>query len=302
MMEFGRVSNIESIDFTLPPEHAGTIKVLGGKKSSKCSVYVGCPIWAEPGFVGKIYPRKAKSKDYPKYYSQQFNSIELNISHYKTIDQDTIEHWVDVTASDFKFFPKVNKIISHTPLIKQNADYMKEFIQAQTHFKQKLGMPFLQLPPNYDSSKIEDLMDFCDEVALSRCAIELRHESWFKNEAVLKHVCNYFYKNNITLLTTDTVGRRDVIHQRLTTKTAFIRFVANDLHPTDFVRMNEWITRLKYWIDNGLEEVCFFIHTPTHELMPELAIYFITEFNKKTGMNVRLPKISSSSIEPEKLF
>ena len=301
-MEFGSVSNIETIDFTLPPDHRCTVKVLGGKKSDKCSVYVGCPIWAEPGFAGKIYPRKAKSKDYPKYYSQQFNSIELNISHYKTIDQDTIEHWVDVTASDFKFFPKVNKIISHTPLIKQNAHYMKEFIQTQKHFKQKLGMPFLQLPPTYDSSKIEDLMDFCDEVALSRCAIELRHESWFKNEAVLKHVCNYFYKNNITLLMTDTAGRRDVIHQRLTTKTAFIRFVANDLHPTDFVRMNEWITRLKYWIDNGLEEVCFFIHTPTHPIMPELVIYFITEFNKKTGMNVRLPKIISSSIEPDKLF
>lgn len=301
-MDFGRLQNIENVNFTLPPDHAGTVKVLGGEKASKCSVYVGCPIWAEPGFVGKIYPKKAKSKDYPKYYSQQFNSIELNISHYKSLDKDTIEHWVDVTSSDFKFFPKVNKIISHTPLIKQNADYMKELIANNQHFKQKLGMPFLQLPPNYDSTKIDDLLSFCDDVALSRCAIELRHESWFKNETILKHVCNYFYKNNLTLLLTDTAGRRDVLHQRLTSKTAFIRFVANDLHATDYVRMNEWITRLKYWIDNGLEEVFFFIHTPTHELMPELAIYFITEFNKRTGMNLRLPKIISHNVEIQKLF
>lgn len=34
--------------------------------------------------------------------------------------------------------------------------------------------------------------------------------------------------------------------------------------------------------------------------MPELAIYFITEFNKKTGMNLRLPKIITASIKPEK--
>ena len=163
-------------------------------------------------------------------------------------------------------------------------------------------MPFLQLPPNYDSSKINDLLDFCDEVALSRCAIELRHESWFKNEEIIKHICNYFYKNNITLLLTDTSGRRDVLHQRLTTKTAFIRFVANDLHPTDYKRMDEWITRLKHWIDNGLEELYFFMHTPTHELMPELVIYFVTEFNKRTGLNVKVPKIFSPFIEDQKLF
>ncbi|MBK6983930.1 MAG: DUF72 domain-containing protein [Bacteroidetes bacterium] len=301
-MEFGKLQHIENVDFTLPSDHAGTIKVLGGVKANKCSVYVGCPIWSEAGFLGKIYPRKAKSKDFPKYYSQQFNSIELNISHYRPIDKDTIEHWVDTTASDFKFFPKVNQMVSHTPLIKQNADYMKEWMTNNQHFKHKLGMPFLQLPPTYDSTKIDDLLSFCDEIALSRCAIELRHESWFKNEAVLRHLCNYFYKNNITLLQTDTAGRRDVIHQRLTTKTAFIRFVANDLHPTDYLRMNEWITRLKHWIDNGLEEIFFFLHMPTHELMPEIIIYFANEFNKRTGLNLRIPKISSPFTEDQKLF
>jgi uncharacterized protein YecE (DUF72 family) len=165
---------------------------------------------------------------------------------------------------------------------------MKELIRTHKHFKQKLGIPFLQLPPQYDSTKINDLLDFCDEVALSGFAIELRHESWFKNQAVLKHICNYFYKNNLTLLLTDTAGRRDVLHQRLTTKKVFIRFVANDLHPTDYTRMNDWITRLKHWIENGLEEIYFFIHTPTHSLMPEISIYFITEFNKRTGLNVRM--------------
>jgi hypothetical protein len=78
--------------------------------------------------------------------------------------------------------------------------------------------------------------------------------------------------------------------------------VANDLHQTDYTRMNEWIARLKHWIDNGLEEVFFFIHTPTHELMPEIVIYFINEFNKQTRMNLRIPKIISPFTEEQKLF
>lgn len=293
-MEFGRLDNIDPVDFTLPADHAGVIKVLGGNKANNISVYVGLPIWSEKGFLGKIYPAKAKSKDYVKHYSKQFNSIELNISHYKPIEKDNIEHWVDETPSDFKFFPKVTHTISHVPNLKYNADILKKFLQEQKHYKQKLGMPFLQLPPYYDSSKLDDLLETLDIVAESRFAIELRHESWFKNDAILKQACNYFYKNNITFLITDTAGRRDVVHQRLTTKSAFIRFVANDLHPTDYIRMNEWIDRLNHWINNGLEEIFFFFHTPTHAIMPELAIYFIEEFHKKTGIKVRGPKLLSS--------
>lgn len=301
-MEFGRISNIENTDFTLPPDHPGTLKVLGGKTSRKCSVYVGCPIWAEPGFVGKIYPKKAKSKDFIKHYGYQFNSIELNLSHYKALDKEVIEHWLDTTPSDFKFFPKVNQTISHVPSLAHGIELMKEFVHQMQFFKQKLGMPFLQLPPYYDSSKLDDLLNFIDLSLLSRCAIELRHESWFNHEKILNHLCNYLYKNKLTFLMTDTAGRRDVLHQRLTTKSAFIRFVANDLHPTDFVRMNDWVNRLKNWIDNGLEELFFFIHTPSHKLMPELVIYFITEFNRKTGMNLRTPKLLSNDTEPQTLF
>ncbi len=301
-MDFGKLDNIEGVDFSLPPNHEGSMKVLGGKKAAKCSVYVGCPIWSEPGFIGKIYPLKAKSKDFPKYYSQQFNSIEFNISHYKNLDRDAVEYWLDITASDFKFFPKVNQVISHTPLIRQNAGYMKEFMESTLYFKHKLGIPFLQLPPTYDSSKLDDLLDFCDDVALGRCAVELRHESWFKKQDIQKHLCNYFYKNNITLVMTDTAGRRDVLHQILTTKKAFIRFVANDLHSTDYERMLAWIDRLKLWIDHGIEEIFFFFHTPTHALMPEMIIWFITEFNKRTGYGLRLPKLYTSYNVPQKLF
>jgi uncharacterized protein YecE (DUF72 family) len=301
-MEFGRVSDASVIDFTFPEDHPGSIKVLGGVKASHCSVYVGCPIWADPGFVGTIYPSKAKSKDFPKYYGQQFNSIELNISHYKILEQDQIQHWSDLTPGGFKFCPKAHKDISHTPLIRQNAGDMKTFLETQKHFKQKLGLPFLQLPPNYDSSKINDLLDFMDEVATSHYAVELRHESWFKNSEVLNRICNYFYKNHVTFLMTDTAGRRDVFHQRLTSKKAFIRFVANDLESSDYIRMNEWIIRLKHWIDNGLEELYFFIHTPNHVLMPDIAIYFITEFNKQTGLKIKLPKLITYQTDHGKLF
>ncbi len=290
-MEFGKLASIDDIDFRLPPDHAGTLKVLGQEKTKPCKINIACPIWAEEGFVGKIFPPKTKRKDFLKQYSKQFNSIELNVSHYKPLDVETIQHWMDVTESDFIFCPKVNQTISHTPLLIYNVQLFKDLLNLHKQFREKLGMPFLQLPNSYDSSKMNDLLDFLDQVAMSGFAIELRHESWFKDEAVLKQVCNYFYKNNITFLMTDVSGRRDVLHQRLTTKTAFIRFIANDLHESDFKRMNEWTDRLKLWIDNGLEQIYFCIHTPNNVLLPELVIYFTTQLTKKTGIAVRMPTI-----------
>jgi uncharacterized protein YecE (DUF72 family) len=299
-MEFGKLESVDHIAFKLPEEHAGTLKVLGRQKAAHCRIRVGCPIWAEEGFVGKIFPLKTKRKDFLKQYSRQFNTIELNVSHYKPLDTETIEHWIDVTESNFIFCPKVNQTISHTPLLVYNVDLFKDLLDLYKQFKQKLGMPFLQLPNSYDSSKINDLLDFLDRSAVSNFAVELRHENWFNNEAVMKQLCNYFYKNKITFLMTDVAGRRDVLHGRLTTKTAMIRFIANDLHPTDFTRMNEWVDRLKIWIDHGLEELYFFIHTSTNVLLPEMVSYFLTQLERKTGITVKAPKIMAQ--EPDTLF
>ncbi|MCX6180372.1 MAG: hypothetical protein NT150_00395 [Bacteroidetes bacterium] len=65
-MEFGRLENIDQFNFTFPPNHPGTAKILGGTKSKELYVYVGAPIWNDPGFPGKIYPAKARDKDFVK--------------------------------------------------------------------------------------------------------------------------------------------------------------------------------------------------------------------------------------------
>lgn len=299
-MEFGKLESVDHVDFAMPAEHAGTLKVLGQQKAGHCKVYVGCPIWAEEGFVGKIFPPKTKRKDFLKHYSKQFNCIELNVSHYKQLDVDTIAHWLDVTESNFVFCPKVNQSISHTPLLMYNVEDFKSLLALYRHFYEKLGMPFFQLPDSYDASKLNDLLDFLDQSAVSHFAVELRSANWFSNEAVMKQVCNYFYQNRITFLMTDVAGRRDVLHGRLTTKTAMIRFIANDLHPSDFLRMDAWTARLKTWIDNGLEELYFFVHTPTHVLLPELVSYFVKSLERSTGITVKAPRIRNP--EQDTLF
>jgi hypothetical protein len=69
-MKFGKLpeSELNRVDFTLPPEPAGNIKILGGAKNPQVKIRIGCPQWGVPGWLGKIYPAKAKDKDYLANY------------------------------------------------------------------------------------------------------------------------------------------------------------------------------------------------------------------------------------------
>ena len=293
-MEFGRLQDIESIDFSLPFDHLGIKKILGGKRSENIGAYVGSVVWADENLVKKIYPDRAGSKNYVKYYGKQFNTIELNATHYRVPDKETVKRWTDAVPEGFKFCPKVHESISHTQNITQSVEQAQHFNDTIQAFGNKLGTSFLQLPPTFNTKGLNYLLEFLDVNPIRKLAIELRHESWFEegNEE-LKILSNYLYKNNIALVITDVAGRRDVLHQRLTNKTAFIRFVANDLHATDYTRMNEWVQRISEWIQQGLEEFYFFMHSPDKGLTPELAVYFINRINKVAGLKMKAPKIKT---------
>src|ERR1044072_7199830 len=112
-MQFGRLQNIDAVDFSLPHSHPGTEKIVGGTKSEALNIYIGAPVWNDPGFPGKIYPADAREKDFVKYYGQQFNCIELNATHYRVPTPGTIKRWADAVPEGFRFCPKVHQSISH---------------------------------------------------------------------------------------------------------------------------------------------------------------------------------------------
>ena len=71
---------------------------------------------------------------------------------------------------------------------------------------------------------------------------------------------------------------------------AFIRYVGNSLHPTDYTRVDEWINRMQYWLDKGLEELYFFMHMHDEAYSPELTVYMVDKMNAACGLNLTKPK------------
>jgi uncharacterized protein YecE (DUF72 family) len=301
-MDFGRIKEFDAAKLSLSADHRSVAKVLGGTRVQRPVAYVGGVLWSDESFLGTIYPSKARPKDYVKYYTRQFNTIELNLTHYRTPDAVTVQRWYEVSPPGFKFCPKVHQDISHSNNLLTRVNYHNECDELYDLLKEKRGMRFLQLPPVFSPDRLSELLEFLDKSRQRDLAVELRHPLWFSREAELNSLSNYLYKNNMSLVLTDTPGRRDVLHMRLTSKTAFIRFNAHDNHPSDKIRLDEWAKRLGAWFEAGLETCYFFVHTPKQVHMPHLVTYFTQKLFKESGIKVTPPDIKSPGQIADNLF
>ena len=107
---------------------------------------------------------------------------------------------------------------------------------------------------------------------------------------------------NIGAVITDTSGRRDCAHMHLTVPKTFIRYVGNSLHKTDFTRIDEWVNRMKYWLDKGLQELFFFMHMHDEATSPELTVYLVDKMNREMGLNLIKPSFIGEAGKQRKLF
>lgn len=285
-MKFGSVQNIEAIDFSLPPDHPDTAIVLGGKAEKKLTVFVGCAKWNKQD-LKNFYPKGIK--DELEYYASQFNSIELNATFYQALGNAQFKNWRAKTPKDFKFFPKIPQVISHLKRLNNVKTLTDEFCNSLAEFEEKLGMVFLQMHANFKPKEFELLEKFIIEFPKGiPLAIELRNTEWFNTKAEADRVCKLFKKHKVTNIIVDTAGRRDLLHMRLTTPIAFIRYVGAN-HESDYTRLDPWIKRIAKWKKEGLKELYFFVHQNVEVESPALSAYFIDGINKKLELKLHVP-------------
>ncbi len=284
-MKFGSVDNPHEIDFSLPDDHHDTERVLKKGKGLR-GVFIGCAKWNRQD-LKKFYPRG--TKDELEYYSRQFNSIELNATFYNHFQTKQIEKWVEKTPADFKFFPKVHQMVSHLRRLNNVEEPIERYVTNIRAFGDKLGMCFLQLHDNFKPQNMERLITAIEywpkDVPL---AVELRNTEWFNDASIANEVYALFEKHRVSNIVTDTAGRRDLLHMRLTSPYVFVRYVGTN-HESDYSRLDAWFNRIKKWTNLGMENLYFFVHQNLEKESPILSAYLIRKLNKELGLNLSVP-------------
>ncbi len=288
-MEFGRIHNYEDMDYTL----ADFKFYQQHNKSLEKKLFLGCPVWNDPGFKGKIYPADCDTKDFLFHYSRNFNSIEVNSTFYAIPSEKLVQKWDEVTPGDFKFCLKFPKGISHSPNLGNNREMISKFLDTMEILGQKAAFLWLQLPPHFDFRQLENLHKFirCYQRSIP-LAVELRHPEWFQKDN-LKHICDILAKYNTTFIITDTPGRRDVLHQCVTSDKLFIRFTGNNLHETDFSRLDKWTHLLKKSFDK-ISDCHFFFHQPNEHFGFEMATHMLKSLQQENFHYPQIKQIEST--------
>ena len=289
-MKYGKVEDITGINFTLPKDDIATTEILVQTPGDDFNVYIGCAKWNKTDLKG-FYPRG--TKDELTYYSRQFNSIELNSVFYGMPKAEQIVKWKEKTPDGFKFFPKITQAISHYRRLSDVEELTKEYCDAIVHFEEKLGMCFLQLHENFGVKNFELLKSFIQNFPKAvPLAVEVRSKEWFSKESVWEEYCEFLQEHNIANVIVDTAGRRDMLHMRLTTPHAFIRFVGCNVDEIDYMRIDDWVNRIEKWEEEGLKYLYFFVHQNVELSSPLFSAYLIEKLNKRLNLNIHVPKMA----------
>lgn len=194
-------------------------------------VMIGTSGWLYNDWAGRFYPEGMKDADKLPYFAQHFSTVEINSTFYHMPLAKSVEHWFDITPSDFVFTIKMNRFATHTKHLVVDADTdetLETFFERIHVLKQKLGMVLVQLPPSMrvDTYRLEHLSDKAREAEKKYdmrfpLALEFRHATWFNDQ-----VFGLMRERNITHVINDSPNRWPAA-KVITSDTVYVRFHGN---------------------------------------------------------------------------
>lgn len=144
-------------------------------------LYVGTSGYSYKQWKGNFYPEDLSDKKMLGYYSEQFNTVEINNTFYRMPKQNVLDAWKKEVPRNFQFIIKSPKRITHINKLEIN-DSTEYFVKTVMTLDDKLGVLLFQFPP-YFKKDIGKLNTFLESLPPdTRAAFEFRNESWFDDE------------------------------------------------------------------------------------------------------------------------
>lgn len=162
----------------------------------KDSIYIGTSGWSYPKgegtWTGYFYPTGKINE--LEYYSQFFNTVEVNSSFYRPPNPGYVYNWVRRVPQDFLFTVKLWQKFTHPKMYQEatgeeavisqkDVDQFKQSLEPLVKYG-KLGALLAQFPPSFknDSYGQQILLAVIRTFGQYRLAVELRHRSWSDDE------------------------------------------------------------------------------------------------------------------------
>ncbi len=181
--------------------------------NKQARIYIGTSGWSYPKgegtWTGYFYP--AGKINELEYYSQFFNTVEINSSFYRPPNPDYVYRWARRVPEGFLFSVKLWQKFTHPKMYEEasgevavisqrDVDQFKHSLEPLARYG-KLGALLAQFPPSFKNG------DFSQQILSAvirtfgeyRLAMELRHRSWSDDA----NTARFLAENNVAWVQID---------------------------------------------------------------------------------------------------
>jgi uncharacterized protein YecE (DUF72 family) len=130
-------------------------------------LHVGTSGWSYPTWRPGFYPAGTDPKTFLSYYSERFDTVELNTTGYRLPAEEQFDRWAEQTPPGFTFAVKMPP---------QALRSLGTFEERVTRLGDRLGPIRVVFPAKRDEGMLALLAGSLDPAL--RLALDFRHESW----------------------------------------------------------------------------------------------------------------------------
>jgi uncharacterized protein YecE (DUF72 family) len=217
-------------------------------------IHIGCSGWHYKHWLGKFYPANLRPSEMLAFYSERFDTVEINNTFYALPQEKSVRRWREIPPENFCFAVKASRYITHVKKLSDPVSALEKFFPIVENLQEKLGPILFQFPPNWKLN-LERLQTFLPLLPRNHSyAFEFRHPSWY-TAAVYRTLQDF----NIAFCIYD----RDLVETPLevTAKDVYVRlhssgpaYAGNYQHEHLVV----WANRVREWKKQGLDVWFYF--------------------------------------------
>jgi uncharacterized protein YecE (DUF72 family) len=280
------------------------------------NLHLGCPVWNCDQWADVVYPIKTPRREWLRWYSKAFNTVEGNSTFYGLPSHETVQRWCEETLDGFQFCFKFPRSISHEGALvgvqKETRDFLAVLdILARGN---RLGPTFLQLGPEFGPDRLPLLENYLDQLPKEHAwAVEVRHAGWFDSGANEHRLQDSLCARNIDTVLFDSrplyqsppeddIEResqrrkpKTPLRHTVTGQRPMLRLIGRNRVELVDAFIDEWTEVVAGWIGRGLRPFVF-THAPDDAMAPQFARRFASRLAKHMNApQLELPTLPTKS-------
>lgn len=217
--------------------------------SGSPGLWIGTSGWTYPSWADSFYPSQLPGSRRLEYYSDRFDTVELNASYYHWPSDNSFRSWRRRLPSGFLLSVKAPRGLSHGRRLYEPEPWIARIKASLSLLGERFGVLLVQLPPDMerDDARLDYFLTALP--AGLPVALELRHPSWQNDE-----VFDLLERHAAAYVVMSGAGLPCVL--RATTSFVYIRFHGPDNQHLyagsyDDAAIRWWADRIAEWQEQG---------------------------------------------------